>query len=149
VTVAVDGLEVTSARRPRVLVVDDQDAIREAMAEMLIELGMAVVGTARDGGQAVDLADTSEADVVLMDLRMPGVDGLEATRLIKERRPLTQIIIYSAYDDPALQRGADEVGAFCYLVKGCRPQLVYEMLGMAWAHAAGQQGGSPGDQSLG
>ncbi len=148
-TVAVDGPKVTSARRPRVLVVDDQDAIREAMAEMLIELGMAVVGTARDGGQAVDLADTSDADVVLMDLRMPGVDGLEATRLIKERRPLTQIIIYSAYDDPALQRGADEVGAFCYLVKGCRPQLVYEMLGMAWAHAAGQQFGSAADPSLG
>ena len=147
-TVAVDSPKVTSARRPRVLVVDDQDAIREAMAEMLIELGMAVVGTARDGGQAVDLADTSEADVVLMDLRMPGVDGLEATRLIKERRPLTQIIIYSAYDDPALHRGADEVGAFCYLVKGCRPQLVYEMLGMAWAHAAGQVG-SAADPSLG
>jgi DNA-binding NarL/FixJ family response regulator len=125
--------------------VDDQDAIREAMAEMLIELGMAVVGTAGDGGQAVDLADASDADVVLMDLRMPGVDGLEATRLIKERRPLTQIIIYSAYDDPALHRGADEVGVFCYLVKGCRPQLVYEMLGMAWAHIAGQLAGPPGE----
>jgi DNA-binding NarL/FixJ family response regulator len=138
VTVALDE-RMTTGRRPRVLVVDDQDAIREAMAEMLIELGMAVVGTAEDGGRAVDLAEESEADVVLMDLRMPGVDGLEATRRIKERRPLTQIIIYSAYDDPALHRGADEVGVFCYLVKGCRPQLVYEMLGMAWAHAAGQQ----------
>jgi DNA-binding NarL/FixJ family response regulator len=149
VTVAVDGPELSSARRPRVLVVDDQDAIREAMAEMLIELGMAVVATAGDGGQAVDLADAAEADVVLMDLRMPGLDGLEATRLIKERRPLTQIIIYSAYDDPALHRGADEVGVFCYLVKGCRPQLVYEMLGMAWAHVAGEQAGPAADSSLG
>lgn len=123
--------------RPRVLVVDDQEPLREAMCEMLIDAGVWVVGSASDGSEAVDLAVDSRADIVLMDLRMPMLDGIEATRLIKQQQPLTQVIIYSAYDDPGLHRSADDVGVYCYLVKGCRPELVRDMLHMAWAYRQG------------
>lgn len=127
--------------RPRIMVVDDQDSLREAMCEMLVDAGMSVVRSASDGTEAVALAEDGQVDVVLMDLRMPMVDGVEATRLIKEQLPLTQVIIYSAYDDPGLRRSADEVGAYCYLVKGCRPQLVCEMVQMAWGYRRGLERG--------
>jgi DNA-binding NarL/FixJ family response regulator len=120
---------------PRVLIVEDEPILREALAEMLEAKHIRVVGQAGDGVEAVRLASTLQPDVVLMDLRMPGMDGIEATRLIKEAVPKTQVLVLSAYDDPGLHRSAEEVGVFCYLVKGCSPQLIMEMIERAWGHA--------------
>jgi NarL family two-component system response regulator LiaR len=131
--------EPVSGRRgqwgPRVLIVEDEPALREALAEMLETKHFRVAGQAGDGAEAVRLASTLQPDVVLMDLRMPGIDGIQATKQIKEILPRTQVLVLSAYDDPGLHRSAEQAGVFCYLVKGCAPQLILEMIERAWSHA--------------
>jgi two-component system, response regulator PdtaR len=107
--------------RPRVLVVDDHPMVREALAELLDQAGFEVVGEADDGADAVALAEQLEPDVVLMDLRMPVLSGLDAAPLIKEACPATQVVLLSAFDSPALERQAEEAGCFAYLVKGGPP----------------------------
>ena len=72
----------------RVLVVDDDDVLREALCELLIDRGFDVVGEARNGPEGVSLAIERRPDVVLIDFRMPGMDGLEATNRIKAKLPL-------------------------------------------------------------
>jgi DNA-binding NarL/FixJ family response regulator len=103
---------------PRLLVVDDHDMLREALAELLRQAGFEVVAEAADGADAVALAKELEPDVVLMDLRMPVMGGLDATRLIKDACPATQVVLLTAFESPALQQQAEEAGCFAYLVKG-------------------------------
>jgi DNA-binding NarL/FixJ family response regulator len=113
---------------PRVLIADDDEGIRQALRDLLGEEGMDVVGEASDGMGAVAAAKELDPDVVLMDLRMPDLGGAEATTMIRTARPNTQVIILSAYDDPALNRSAEEAGAYAYLVKGCSAALVRDVL---------------------
>ena len=96
----------------RVVIADDQRVVREGLA-MLIGLieDIEVVGTACDGAEAVDLAHDTRPDVVLMDLRMPEMEGAEATHRIRSSLPETQILVLTTYADdeslfPALQAGA-------------------------------------------
>jgi DNA-binding NarL/FixJ family response regulator len=117
----------------RVMVADDDDDLREALSEVLEDLGFTVVGSAADGSEAVSMAEDLVPDVILMDIRMPGLDGIEATREITTRFPNVKVVMFSAYDDPALNRSAMEYGAYCYLVKGCAPRLISEVLVQAWA----------------
>lgn len=105
---------------PRVVVADDDENVREALCEMLERRGLAIVGRAADGAEAVSVVTETAPEVVLMDLRMPGVDGIEASRQIKERFPSTQVIVLSAYDDESLRQLAEVAGVYCYLVKGAR-----------------------------
>ena len=120
---------------PRVLIVEDEPILRGALAEMLEAKELSVAGEAADGEEAVRLAAEVHPDVVLMDLRLPGMDGIEATKRIKAIEPRVQILVLSAYDDPGLHRSAEEAGVFCYLVKGCAPQLILDMIERAWGHA--------------
>jgi len=120
-----------SLGKPRVLVVDDDAAIREALIDLLADEGMEVVGAATDGTQGVLMTADLEPDVVMMDLRMPGIDGIQATRAIKDEDPSVQVIILSAYDDASLTKGADEAGAYAYLVKGCSAALVRDVVTQA------------------
>ena len=83
--------------------------------------GFEVVGQAADGADAVALAKELDPDVVLMDLRMPVLGGLDATRLIKDACPATQVVLLTAFERPALQQQAEEAGCFAYLVKGGPP----------------------------
>jgi DNA-binding NarL/FixJ family response regulator len=106
---------------PRLLVVDDHDMLREALVELLVQAGFEVVGEAADGVDAVALAKQLEPEVVLMDLRMPVLGGLDATRLIKDAHPATQVVLLTAFESPALQQQAEEAGCFAYLVKGAPP----------------------------
>jgi CheY-like chemotaxis protein len=122
--------------RLRVLAVDDDRGFLEEIRGLLEDEGFEVAGTAYDGDEAVTLAEQLCPDVVLMDLRMPTVDGIEATRLIKRHLPMTQVVILSAYDDPGLQEGAEEAGVYCYLIKGCRSQLIRDVLLQAWSFKA-------------
>ena len=94
----------------------------------LEEEGIEVLGTASGGLDGVAMAQALVPDVVLMDLRMPDLDGVEATRRIKARRPETQVIFLTFYGDPELAQGAQEAGAFCYLVKECPPSMIVEMI---------------------
>jgi DNA-binding NarL/FixJ family response regulator len=106
---------------PRVLVVDDHDMLREALVELLAQAGFDIVGQAADGVDAVALAKQLEPEVVLMDLRMPVLGGLDASRLIKDACPAIQVVLLTAFESPALQQQAEDAGCFAYLVKGAPP----------------------------
>ncbi|MEU7294466.1 response regulator transcription factor [Streptomyces exfoliatus] len=106
------GRAAEGNRVVRVVVADDQAAVREGIVMLLGLLpGVEVVGAARDGEEAVALTVELAPDVVLMDLRMPRCDGVEATRRIRERHPGTEVVVLTTYADddslfPALRAGA-------------------------------------------
>ena len=120
---------------PRVLLVDDEQENRGLLREVLELEGIVVVGEASDGKEGVAAAVEHHPDVVLMDLRMPVIGGIEATRLIKDALPATQVVILTFYDEPLPSRSADQVGAFAYLVKGCSLQLMLEVIWQAYRRA--------------
>lgn len=102
----------------RIVVADDQAAVREALATMLDLLcDVTVVGTAADGIEALDLVAEHDPDVVLMDLHMPGCDGVEATGLVAARHPRTKVVVLTTYADDTSVLAALRAGALGYLTK--------------------------------
>ena len=102
----------------RVLLVDDHELVRQGVAAMLNKAdGIEVVGEARTGREAIEATRRDLPDVVLMDVRMPDMDGLEATKRIKEERPRTAVIVVTMHDNPAYLRDAVRAGAAGYLLK--------------------------------
>ncbi len=141
-TGAVDGLTEGAAEmhdagrdRARILIVEDEELVREAVRELLEEEGFDVVGECSDGADAVRVAKELRPAVILMDLRMPGMDGIEATARVKEALPSTQVIMLTAYDDPALRGGAIDAGAYCFMPKGTSSQLIIQTIHDAWSLA--------------
>ncbi|MEO3827833.1 response regulator transcription factor [Actinomadura sp. B10D3] len=104
--------------KTRILVVDDQTVVREGLV-LLLELlpGIEVAGACGDGEQAIAMVDELRPDVVLMDLRMPRVDGVEATRRIKEAHPDVGIVVLTTYADDESIFAALRAGARGYLTK--------------------------------
>jgi DNA-binding NarL/FixJ family response regulator len=101
-----------------VLVVDDQQLIREGIASLLsIQPGIAVVGTAADGRDAVDKALSLAPDVVLMDVRMPELDGICAAAVLRERAPGCRVVMLTTFDDEEYVVRALRAGAHGYLLK--------------------------------
>ncbi|MFN2389556.1 MAG: response regulator transcription factor [Actinomycetota bacterium] len=94
----------------KVMVVDDTDHVRAMLVDMLELDGFNIVAQAASGAEAADAAERSDPDVIVMDYKMPGMDGLSAARAIKASRPAQQIILYTAYPDPALEDEAREAG---------------------------------------
>jgi DNA-binding NarL/FixJ family response regulator len=106
-------------RRERVLVVDDAANLRELLTVLLdVEDDFEVVGTAADGVQALDRASALEPDIVLLDLAMPVMDGLQALPGLRERLPNARIVIFSGFEHEALAREALAAGADAYIEKG-------------------------------
>jgi DNA-binding NarL/FixJ family response regulator len=102
----------------RVLLADDQRLVRESLGTMLgLLAGIELVGSASDGEEAVALAAELRPDVVLMDLRMPRLDGIEATRRLHATQPGTRVIALTTYADDASVLGALRAGARGYLTK--------------------------------
>jgi DNA-binding NarL/FixJ family response regulator len=102
----------------RVLVADDQALVREGLMTLLAAApDIEPVGAARDGAEAVTMTARHRPDVVLMDLRMPGVDGVQATREIRAAQPGTQIVVLTTYADEASILDALQAGARGYLTK--------------------------------
>lgn len=121
----------------RVLVVDDQSLIREGLAIILdSQPDIQVVGQAKDGRQAVKIAAQLEPDVVLMDIRMPLMDGIKATRQIKETHPQIQVVILTTYSEDELIFEGLRAGAVGYLLKDItRNQLAEAVRGAARGEA--------------
>ena len=101
-----------------VVVADDQAAVREGLVLLLGTLpGIAVVGQAEDGAAAVETVAATDPQVVLMDLNMPRLDGVEATRRIRADHPQTQVVVLTTYSDDESIIGALQAGALGYLTK--------------------------------
>ena len=104
----VGSLVVT--RPIRVMVVDDTDHVRRMLTSMLSLDGFEVVGNAADGPQAIENVEQADPDVVVVDYKMPGMDGLATARGIRAARPDQVMILYTAYIDDKLEKAAAEAG---------------------------------------
>jgi len=102
----------------RILIADDHLIVREGL-RLLLETAadLELVGEARDGAEAIDLARRERPDVVLMDLRMPGVDGIEAIAHVRSEDSPPAVVILTTYDDETLIRRGLRAGALSYLLK--------------------------------
>jgi DNA-binding NarL/FixJ family response regulator len=106
------------SRSLRVLIADDQGLVREGLMTLLAaQEGIEPVASAADGEEAIALCDRHLPDVVLMDLRMPRLDGVEATRQIRSAHPQIEIVVLTTYADDASIFGALQAGARGYLTK--------------------------------
>jgi DNA-binding NarL/FixJ family response regulator len=129
----------------RVLIADDHPMIREGLQSMLSGGGIQVVGEASTGREAVDLAAQLNPSIVLMDVRMPDVDGLEATRMLHRQQPALPVIIVTTYENPAYMAKAVAAGAAGYILKGTsRDELLLAVRtvaegGMLWDRGLMQQ----------
>jgi DNA-binding NarL/FixJ family response regulator len=103
----------------RVVVVDDHQIVREGLSSLLGALdGLEVVGTAADGRDAVHVVAETQPDVVVMDIQMPHLDGIEATRVITGRQPGVRVVMLTMNEDDETVLGAVRAGASGYLLKG-------------------------------
>ncbi len=105
--------------RTRVIIADDESLIRMDLREMLTNLGYLVVGEAADGRSAVNLARELRPDIVIMDVKMPDMDGIEAAKVLTEER-LGPVLLLSAYSQQELVQRARQAGVAGYLVKPFR-----------------------------
>ena len=123
----------------KVLVVDDNDEIRRVVHEIVdIDPRMRVVGEAADGRDALTKVDVLAPDVVVMDVEMPRLGGIDATRMIKERRPQTAVVGCTAMDDPRVRREMREAGASAHIIKAKVPMLLNRMI-ISVARGPGRQ----------
>ncbi len=119
----------------RLLLADDHRILREGLRRSLEALGLEVMGEASDGGEAVELAGSLQPDVVLMDVTMPVLDGVEATRRIRQAHPEVRVVMLTMHADDATMAQAIRAGADGYLVKDCSTD---EIAGLVRKVAAGQ-----------
>ncbi len=113
--------------KTRILIADDHPLVREALAQVFSsQKDMEVVGQAGDGEEAIGLVTELKPDILVMDIMMPKLDGLEASRKIKQIAPNTAILILTAYDDDNYVLGLLEAGAAGYLMKSARGQDLVE-----------------------
>ena len=117
----------------RVLIVDDERETRVLLRAFLEEEGVTVVGEAASGKESLFMVNRLRPDVVLMDVRMPGMNGIDATRHIKARHPHVQVIILTFLGADEWTDSANDVGAFAYLLKGTPPSV---LVGHIWRAAA-------------
>jgi DNA-binding NarL/FixJ family response regulator len=131
------------ARSVRILVADDHAPMRSAFAAILAYgRGLEVVGEAHDGREALLKCEELRPDLILMDLSMPEMDGIEATRQIKERLPTTVVLVVTSHEDEDLMLRAIRAGAAGYVLKGDEPSRLIAAVREAMS------GESPMDQRL-
>ena len=119
----------------RVLIVDDQEPFRSVARDVVQAVdGFEVVAEAESGEDAVASARAERPDLVLMDVNLPGIDGVEATRRILRERPATRVMLLSTYGEDELEARAAECGAFAYATKSAFDP---DRLAAIWAAANG------------
>lgn len=113
----------------RVIICDDQAIIRDGLELLLkLERDIEVVGVAQDGSEAVDLSAEKSPDLILMDLKMPGMNGVEATRRIRARDSKVKVLVLTTYDDDEWVFDAIRAGASGYLLKDTPREKVIEAI---------------------
>jgi DNA-binding NarL/FixJ family response regulator len=116
-----------------ILLVDDQQLIRDGISALLaLQDGINIVGSVSDGQEAVDFVDSNTADVVLMDIRMPQMDGITATRLIKQDHPEILVIMLTTFDDEEYIIRSLQAGACGYLLKDIPTQELAQAVRLAY-----------------
>jgi CheY-like chemotaxis protein len=113
----------------KILVADDHDRMRRMIRQVLVDAAHEVVECA-DGLEAVRLWTEFRPDLALMDLEMPGMDGLSATRAIRERVPAARVMILTSHDSPALRLAAQEAGVLGYALKSDLQNLTELVAGL-------------------
>jgi AmiR/NasT family two-component response regulator len=121
--------------RTRVVIADDESLVRVDLREALAELGYLVVGEAGDGQSAVNMARELGPDVVVMDIKMPGMDGIEAARILTQER-IAPVVLLTAYSQKDLIERAKEAGVVGYLVKPFRETDLAPAIELALARFA-------------
>jgi DNA-binding NarL/FixJ family response regulator len=112
-----DKDEVVESNEIRIILVDNRASNRRGLKAVLaFEPRISIVGEAADGTEAVQLVGKDQPDLVLMDIHMPGMDGLKATQKIKTTWPNVKVLLYSVY--PGYQEEAEQAGADYFLIKG-------------------------------
>jgi CheY-like chemotaxis protein len=134
------GSTATTATALQVLVVDDSQAQRTRVRSALEQAGLTVIGEAEDGAQALTQAAAHHPDVVLMDLRMPRMDGVQATRILRRQQPDTPVVLWTGYDDVQLERAVCTSGAQVGIPKGID---TVELVATLREACAAQDGGRP------
>ncbi len=124
----------------RLLLADDHRMLRESLRRSMEDSGFDVVGEAADGAEAVRLASELKPDVILMDVTMPVLDGVEATRQVRDRVPSAQVVILTMHADREVLVDAIRAGAAGYLVKDCSTEEVVDTVRKA---ASGETALSP------
>ncbi len=113
----------------RVVVADDHPVVRQGLSTMLeVEADLRVVAQAADGQEAVEAAVQMEADVVLMDVQMPGMNGIEALRALRRTRPATRVIMLTTYDQEAYVIPSLRAGSYGYLLKDVDRAVLVEAI---------------------
>jgi DNA-binding NarL/FixJ family response regulator len=118
--VAMSYLSTSTAAALRVLIVDDCESVRGRVRWALERAGMMVVGEAADGTEALTQAAARQPDVVLMDLHMPRMDGIQATRTLRLQQPGTRVVLWTGESDEQLASAVRDSGADFGLLKGVR-----------------------------
>ena len=108
---------VTKVAQTRVVIADDESIIRMDLKEMLSGLGYQVVGEAGDGRQAINLSRELKPDLVIMDIKMPEMDGIALLKVIQKRFPQVKVYICTAFDTPFLRKNSAEKGALRFFTK--------------------------------
>lgn len=118
-----------SMSKIRLMLVDDHILFRKGLAALISSRpDLEVVGEAGDGNEAIEAAATLKPDLILMDIHMPGCNGIDATRAIRAEQPNTRIVILTVSDDEEDLYGAIRAGAQGYLLKNLRPESLFEMI---------------------
>ena len=115
----------------RLMLADDHRMLREGLSRSMTEHGFDVVGEARDGVEAVNMAYSLTPDVVLMDVSMPEMDGVEACRQVRASVPATKVVMLTMHADQEVLANAIRAGACGYLVKDCSTEEIAEAVRMA------------------
>lgn len=119
-------------RKIKVLIAEDEPIVRMDLRELLEGQGYQVIGEASDGQSAIDIARREKPDVIIMDIRMPGMDGIEAAKILTEEE-IAPLIFLTAYSDKELVEKAKEVGVIAYLVKPYKETDLFPAIEMAIA----------------
>jgi DNA-binding NarL/FixJ family response regulator len=116
----------------KVVIADDHEVIRKGIANLLADSDIKVVGAASNGDEAIRVAKKTKPDVVLLDVQMPGTDGLATLAKIRAEMPNVRCVIFTAYENPTYVARAVAAGAHDYILKNCsRSELVSAITGAA------------------